>query len=360
MSSHLAHDLALARTAAPIGSILNRARAVLHDLRPAVPVDASWLALAVPRGHGYGTLAGVGPDRPVGDFLAGPSMARAVGATGPERWRPAWGLSELSYPSETPPSWTGWLLPTRIFEALAVALLSAAKPHDGFPALLSRSRQPPSEAVRIRLGRLPPVPAEDIDPMRSLATIGSLVRGATAGVVLRADGGCQAFPGLPVDAMLGPDSPALDSGRKRVDDGHPYSSFLWPVGARSSPERYVRITVLAAPEDVPVALTAVALVSAPPDLRGLTPRELEVLGLLVEGCSNQEIARTLVVAIRTVATHIEHILAKLGTPTRTLAAVHAERDGLYVPSLSAHPTPVSPTPITPAPVSPTPANYGCP
>jgi DNA-binding NarL/FixJ family response regulator len=57
-----------------------------------------------------------------------------------------------------------------------------------------------------------------------------------------------------------------------------------------------------------------------------------VLGLLVEGCSNQQIARALTVAPRTVAAHLEHVLAKLATPTRTLAAVHAARDGLYVPA----------------------------
>jgi DNA-binding NarL/FixJ family response regulator len=53
--------------------------------------------------------------------------------------------------------------------------------------------------------------------------------------------------------------------------------------------------------------------------------------LLIDGCSNQEIARALVVAPRTVAAHLEHILVKLGAPTRTLAAVRAEREGLYVP-----------------------------
>ena len=67
------------------------------------------------------------------------------------------------------------------------------------------------------------------------------------------------------------------------------------------------------------------------DLRGLTPRELEVLGLLIDGCSNQQIARALVVAPRTVAAHLEHILVKLDATTRTLAAVRAEREGLYVP-----------------------------
>jgi hypothetical protein len=39
----------------------------------------------------------------------------------------------------------------------------------------------------------------------------------------------------------------------------------------------------------------------------------------------------LVVAPRTVAAHVEHILVELGTPTRTPAAVRAERAGLYVP-----------------------------
>jgi DNA-binding NarL/FixJ family response regulator len=73
------------------------------------------------------------------------------------------------------------------------------------------------------------------------------------------------------------------------------------------------------------------LVSPPGDLRRLTPRELEVLGLVIDGYSNGQIARTLVVTPGTVAAHIEHILAKLAAPSRTLAAVRAERAGLYVP-----------------------------
>jgi DNA-binding NarL/FixJ family response regulator len=72
-------------------------------------------------------------------------------------------------------------------------------------------------------------------------------------------------------------------------------------------------------------------VSYPGDPQGLTPRELEVRGLIVEGCSNRQIACTLVVSRRTVAAHVEHIVAKLRAPTRTHAAVRAERAGLYVP-----------------------------
>jgi DNA-binding CsgD family transcriptional regulator len=149
-------------------------------------------------------------------------------------------------------------------------------------------------------------------------------------VVLRADGGCLALPGLKTNALLLPRSPVMCAARERIREGQVHSSFLWPVGGTQA-SGHVRITVLAAPDDAPPGLTGLALLSPATDLHGLTPREVEVLGLLVEGYSNHEIARALVVAPRTVATHLEHVLGKLGAPTRTRAAVRAERDGLYVP-----------------------------
>ena len=63
----------------------------------------------------------------------------------------------------------------------------------------------------------------------------------------------------------------------------------------------------------------------------MTARELEILGLLVEGWPNGRVAAGLVVAERTVATHLEHILHKLQVPTRTAAVALALRLGLYVP-----------------------------
>jgi DNA-binding NarL/FixJ family response regulator len=49
-----------------------------------------------------------------------------------------------------------------------------------------------------------------------------------------------------------------------------------------------------------------------PDLRKLTPREREVLVHIAEGCSNKEIATSLDVGVRTVETHRERIMRKLG------------------------------------------------
>ena len=61
---------------------------------------------------------------------------------------------------------------------------------------------------------------------------------------------------------------------------------------------------------------------------GLTVREREVLSLVAEGRSDREIADQLFLSRRTVSEHVRHILAKLGTPTRTAATALAFRTGL--------------------------------
>ena len=54
-------------------------------------------------------------------------------------------------------------------------------------------------------------------------------------------------------------------------------------------------------------------------LGDLTPRELEVLGLLAEGCSNQGVAHRIVVSQRAVEKHVTSILSKLGLPAEPAA-----------------------------------------
>jgi NarL family two-component system response regulator LiaR len=64
------------------------------------------------------------------------------------------------------------------------------------------------------------------------------------------------------------------------------------------------------------------------DMPKLTPRELEVLALMVEGARNKEIAEVLVIAERTVKIHVGNILSKLNASNRTEAVAIAIRMGL--------------------------------
>lgn len=68
----------------------------------------------------------------------------------------------------------------------------------------------------------------------------------------------------------------------------------------------------------------------------LSPRELEILTLLSHGYGQLEIARTLVVSPKTIGTHIQHILSKLGVHSRAQAVAEAYRLGLASPDFAAH------------------------
>ncbi len=65
----------------------------------------------------------------------------------------------------------------------------------------------------------------------------------------------------------------------------------------------------------------------------LTPREIDVVRLLVQGMTDPEIAAKLFISVRTVENHVSHILAKLGVRTRTAAASAALAAGLTTPEL---------------------------
>jgi DNA-binding CsgD family transcriptional regulator len=68
-----------------------------------------------------------------------------------------------------------------------------------------------------------------------------------------------------------------------------------------------------------------------PELPRLTPREYEVLVLLVDGRTNGEIADALYISPRTVSVHVTHILEKLEVENRSAAVALALRTGAVLP-----------------------------
>lgn len=316
--------------AASTAPLPERARDLVRWLDGWLPYDAAWLALSDPRSNTYASVASAGLERSVVDYLDRPAVAQEIELTGANRNRPPVSLADLPVPADDLPTWAECLMPAGFDEGLAVALFEPGGLHVGFLGLLTSSREPPSSAMRRRLGQLAPLIARGLSPMRSLLATARLVQGATSGVVLLQDGTTSPLPGLEDHALLVPGSPVVTIARADLAAGQVYRSFLWPEADGHAATDHVRLTVLAATE-VPDFVLGTLLVTPHADCRGLTPRELQVLGLLVDGRSNQQIARRLGVAPRTVATHLEHLLDKLEAPTRTLAAVRAEREGCYVP-----------------------------
>jgi DNA-binding NarL/FixJ family response regulator len=68
--------------------------------------------------------------------------------------------------------------------------------------------------------------------------------------------------------------------------------------------------------------------SREPQVEDLTERERDVIQLVARGCSNQEIAKELVISEKTVKTHVSNILSKLHLQDRTQLAIYAIRKGL--------------------------------
>ncbi|MFI9597196.1 response regulator [Nonomuraea sp. NPDC052265] len=105
---------------------------------------------------------------------------------------------------------------------------------------------------------------------------------------------------------------------------------------KDTPRAELRQAVLAAARGETVLSPAVAGVltrrAHAPEQRTLSPRELEVLGLIARGATNREVARRLFVTEATVKTHLLHVFAKLEVKDRAAAVAAAYDRGLLKPA----------------------------
>jgi LuxR family maltose regulon positive regulatory protein len=109
-----------------------------------------------------------------------------------------------------------------------------------------------------------------------------------------------------------------------LDEGALVARLLRRAQAAGMHAGYIKelLALLPAPEGENELLQSADLIEP------LTKRELEVLRLIHEGCSNQEIARRLVITLYTVKKHNGNIYTKLGVNSRTQAVARARQLGL--------------------------------
>jgi DNA-binding NarL/FixJ family response regulator len=118
---------------------------------------------------------------------------------------------------------------------------------------------------------------------------------------------------------------------KDAERGHIVRTLHSAVAGLTVLDPQVQALLLTGPGPRPAAPVAL------PD--GLTPRELDVLRLLVAGRTNQEIAAGLYVSGNTVKTHISRIFAKTGSRDRVAAVRYAQQHGLARTGTIARTTP---------------------
>jgi DNA-binding CsgD family transcriptional regulator len=107
---------------------------------------------------------------------------------------------------------------------------------------------------------------------------------------------------------------AVEEATRAIDD-------LTPLGANREIAR--ARAVLDRPSDRPAAVP-----HAPDNRKGLTTREIEILGLISTGLNNQAIAERLFISEHTVHRHVANILTKLDVASRSAAVAQAGRLGL--------------------------------
>ncbi|MHA6793478.1 response regulator transcription factor [Pseudonocardia bannensis] len=320
----------VAGIAAAPASFEERAAALLGSLYPVVPFQAGWIALLDPERCRMVPLASPGYDDTARAYLTSPASVAEIELLGLDRARPPMRLRDFPVPPAEVRGWAEYLRPAGFREGLGVGLFAPDGRYLGQLTLNTESAANPTDAARDLIGTLAPMIAHAVDPLRTITAAAGLVRGATAGVVLTRSGQALPLPGLGAHPLLGAGSGLL-AVAARLADGRAHAVFLCPLAGPDPAGGHVRVTVLGCPTQSPHHLVAAVVLAPAPDLRGLTPRELQILGLLIEGWTNARIAAELVVAPRTVAAHVEHILAKLDAGTRALAAVRALGQGLYVP-----------------------------
>ncbi|BDY28694.1 MULTISPECIES: helix-turn-helix transcriptional regulator [Mycolicibacterium] len=295
------------------------ATAVLDQLAQYIPLEAAALSMFDPVEGRHVTVAQRGYPSTVLEYLN----------TGFAADDPA--FHTMRFRNPTPlrwcdvPNYRGMFSAHEVFipggfhEGVTSCLFTRDGRYTGALHLSSDSPLPISDSAVDTLTALQRVIAPLVDAMRTPAGHGvtELLGNADEAAMMTTDGRLAAVAGVRRDRWLTDGSPLTAELASRPAE-HVPQRFTWvcPDGRCHA----IRTTKL-------MSGTLVTVRESPAPYR-LSPREVEVLTLLARGLANPGIGAALTLSPRTVATHVEHILAKLGCATRVAAAGKAVAEGI--------------------------------
>jgi DNA-binding CsgD family transcriptional regulator len=307
-----------------------RAQAALERIHRSIPFEAAALSTYDPVDHRHFTIAALNYSTEVLDYLNDGFVSddpayqtmRYRNPT-PLRWCDIPGYHDMFSAHEI-------FIPAGFREGSTTCFFTREGRYTGAFHLNSDSPLPISDQAVDVLGALQRVIAPVLDALSAAPTPdwGLLVVQADEAALLTADRRVVDVPGGRRSRLLSDGAPLmLELAGSRTPQLP--QRFFWTTREGSCHE--VRITALAHSSVVTVSDT-----SAP---YRLSPREVEVLAKLAEGLGNPDIGRALYLSPRTVATHVEHILSKMGCASRVAAASTAVAEGIVQPPPRGAPAP---------------------
>jgi hypothetical protein len=323
---------AICRIAVEPASVAERAEQILEVLGRVVRYEAASISVRDLERQGRFALAARGEVAALHAYYESPQGDVEMELVGMNRPTPPLLLPELPIPAAETLAWTQYLWPAGFGGSIGVGLFAPDGRHVGHLTLLTESASRPTLADRDLLGAVTRLMAHAVDRMRTIRAAAGLVHDATAGAVLTRGGSVLPLPGLPTHRVLAAKSPALVEAAERLAAGDAYAAFLHPAPATAGDTgTLLRISVLGCTEGAVDHLGAVVLVSPPPDLRGMSYRELRVLGLVVEDWPDERIAQALGTTTEDVADCVHRSMYLLAAPSRTGLVIRALREGLFLP-----------------------------
>jgi DNA-binding CsgD family transcriptional regulator len=324
--SAVRHILAVIADTAPLPE---RADAVLSELSDIVPYDAAQIATWDNTTRQHVTLANRGYNDATRAALNGPRYrADRVWAVvehshDPVFWKDCpFDPRESSFYVET-------LEANGYREGATMLLRGAHGEHLGVLMVSLESPSAPGTPIQEALGLVGTALTPLVDRLAPARQFAALTAPTSAATALDNDRGW-----MPLTAHPLPPPALLCAAQQILCQNHRPIRFYWNNHQqRTRRDRDLAIAVELHPIRHPTCRAVLFWRSETVPFE-LTRRERDVLAGLARGLSNAEIAAHLTTSVRTVSTHVEHVLNKLGVTTRTAAALLADRKGLtYIDDL---------------------------